>query len=228
VSTGYTVVVPHERWPSNAAMQASLDARGYPVALTGGAPDAPFAVGARGLELRLDGRPLTLMGASAAKLSGAAFARDETNDLLAEMGTTFRARDGDWHFGIGLGSDPREWRAVFLVMAALVQDFGGYGYEMQAESHGGDAWAEALIEGAEHFRLQAEAAAATIQSAHPGRPVAVRRGWTQEKTAGIICIVIGAAAGGIALASGKLLMMALGGALLATGIAVFFIRPRLA
>ncbi|AQR75157.1 hypothetical protein [Sphingomonas sp. LM7] len=226
MSTGYTVVVPHERWPSNAAMQASLDARGYPVALVGGAPDAPFAVGSRGLELRLDGRSLTLVGASAAKVGAAAFARDETNDVLAGMGAAFRARDGDWHFGVGLGSEPREWRAAFLVMAALVQDFGGYGYETQTESHGDNAWAAALIEDAEQFRLQAAATPAAVPQ--PDLRLADPGGWTQEKTAGVVCVALGGAGLWVSLSTGNLLISAIGVMMVAMGVAVFFIRRKIA
>lgn len=149
MSVGYTVLVPSEKWPTAGDFQRTIASRGYPIQLTGldtadyEKPLAPTKnVG--GLDVQIEDQRVNLHAAMRA-VSGKHFVDDETNDILEELGAEFRVRDGDYQFGVGLGSDENEWRAAFFVMAALIKDFGGYGYEMQSETHGADEWADRLL-----------------------------------------------------------------------------------
>jgi hypothetical protein len=148
MSVSYDVIVPKGRWPSVAALDAAMRARGFPVVLAPqGEPDAPVREmkGTLGLPVLLDGKPVELEAMIATFRPRP---DDETNEALQMIGADFRVERGDHLFGVALRSAVDEWVAASYVMATLVLDFDGYGYEMQSESHGREEWAEELIKAA--------------------------------------------------------------------------------
>jgi len=155
VSIGYQVLVESARWPTVAEFQAATQRNGFPIELTG-LTTQDFGERLRetpnvgGLDVQVDGERVNLHAFLRA-LRGRRFEDDETNDILAELGADHRMSEGDYVFSVGLGSDPLEWRAACFVMATLVRDFGGYGYETQSNTHGRAGWAEDLIRGADSF-----------------------------------------------------------------------------
>lgn len=148
MSTGYDVIVPKGRWPGVAALDRAMAARGFPVALVS-QPDPGAAVRevkrTLGLPVLLEGRRIELEAMIGVFDPSP---DDETNETLEMIGADFRATPGDHLFSVALRASPEEWTAASYVMATLVLDFDGYGYEMQAESHGRAEWAEELIDAA--------------------------------------------------------------------------------
>jgi len=100
-----------------------------------------------GMAVELDDQPVALEVVTAA-FDDPDISDDETNETLAMIGADIRARAGDHLFAVALRSSPREWVAASYIMATLVREFDGYGYEMQSESHGRAAWADDLVQGA--------------------------------------------------------------------------------
>lgn len=152
MSIDYEVIVPGDRWPTFADANRALRARGFPVEIVPGksmASDEPIQNVARtlGMLVRVNRTPLELQ-VFVGPFSDPIRADDETNETLEMIGAEIRARPGDYQFSVGLHSSPDEWTAASYIMAVLVLDFGGYGYELQAESHGRDPWAFDLIEAA--------------------------------------------------------------------------------
>ena len=78
----------------------------------------------------------------------------DINADLASIGADdVHFKDGDYVLSLSFRSDAREWRAGSMLMGAMIKCFDGYGFEMQAGSHGREAFADELIKAAKKKSL---------------------------------------------------------------------------
>ena len=175
MSVDYYVAVHQANWPTAAALQACLAERNYPVALEQAPPSPwTVAIGSLQVRfhrqpveieasvVRLS--PTQSYGywfarppdANAQTPRGAAQAfelrKDEIlegrdiNADLADIGAmSVRFGNGDYVLSLSFHGVSDEVRAGFYVMAAMIQCFGGYGFEFQGPSHGTRSYAEGLV-----------------------------------------------------------------------------------
>jgi hypothetical protein len=154
VSVHYVLVVPKGRWPSYRALNEAFERQGFPVEIVkperalSGEPIGYDNV-SEGLALRLDGNLAEVDANIEREHDYGRDLVDFTNADLERVGATFRMAMGDSTLSIELGDSMEEWIAACYLMATLVRDFGAYGYEDDEDTHGGAAWADLLVKGAE-------------------------------------------------------------------------------
>ena len=145
MSFDYFVAVHRESWPTAEAVQESLAKLGYPLALAI-APSTPFSVadGTFGLPVVFEGRPVSLE----VDIEQATDADDSDSlfGYIAEVAApSFAISNGDYFLKLTFRSDADQIRAGLYLAAAMIKSFGGYGFENQAESHGGLDFADQLL-----------------------------------------------------------------------------------
>jgi len=180
MSYDVNVAVHAANWPSSAAVQTCMHRLGYPVALVQ-TDSRPF-MRSDGLEVHFDGRRVVL-DASAEKLPrdnvyaydvgrppdhrpddgtvtswiihpGERMRGVDINDDLRRIGAQgVHFGYGDYVLTISYRSSIDEMRAGAFVTAGMIKCFGGYGFDMQARTHGGDAFADELAADARNDAL---------------------------------------------------------------------------
>jgi hypothetical protein len=145
MSFDYFVAVHKENWPSAKAFQASLERLGFPVALAS-APDRALSVEEDSFSLPVffEGRSVVLQ----ADIHQATDTDDEESlfGYIAKCAASnFAISDGDYFLILTFRSDADQIRAGLYLAAALILTFNGYGFENQAETHGGAAFADQLV-----------------------------------------------------------------------------------
>jgi len=145
MSFDYFVAVHKADWPTGTGVQSALEAWGFPVRLKEAAA-APFEVKdfRAGLPVLFEGREVVLE----ADTEVAADA-DDTDSLfgyIAECAApNFKISNGDHFLTLTFRSDPDQIRAGLYLAAAMIKSFNGYGFENQAETHGGLDFAEQIL-----------------------------------------------------------------------------------
>lgn len=145
MSFDYFVAVHKDKWPSAEAVQASLERLGFPVTLAS-APDRAFSVeeGSFSLPVFFEGRSVVLE----ADIEQATDTDDDESlfGYIAKCAASnFAISDGDCFLTLTFRSDADQIRAGLYLAATLILSFDGYGFENQAETHGGAAFAEQLV-----------------------------------------------------------------------------------
>ncbi|MEQ1519054.1 MAG: hypothetical protein ABL931_21450 [Usitatibacteraceae bacterium] len=144
MSFDYFVAVHQQNWPTSAKVQLALETLGYPLLLAD-APDEPFAVDFReGLAVDFEGRSVLLE----ADIEQATDADDPESlfGYIAECAAqNFKISNGDFFLILTFRSDADQIRAGLYLAAAMILSFNGYGFENQAETHGGSEFADQLL-----------------------------------------------------------------------------------
>jgi hypothetical protein len=159
MSFDYFVAVHEADWPTAENLQESLKSLGYPLRLES-APPAPFEVTdfRTGLSVQFEGRPV-ILEASTEQATDVDYS-DSLFGYIAECSTSeFKISNGDYFLTLTFRSDADQIRAGLYLAAAMILACNGYGFENQAETHGGAAFADRLI--AEASDAQAFERAAT-------------------------------------------------------------------
>ena len=169
MSFDYFVAVHNVDWPTAQGVQASLERLGYPVRLADASP-TPFAVAdfREGLAVTFEGRPVVLE----ADIEKAGDADDPESlfGYIAECSVSnFKISNGDYFLTLTFRSDADQIRAGLYLAAAMIKSFNGYGFENQAETHGGLEFADQLLaeasDAAAFERPQPKVVAAQVQTA---------------------------------------------------------------
>jgi hypothetical protein len=144
VSFDYFVAVHRQNWPSASKVQLALETLGYPLQLAD-ASGKPFAVEFReGLAVDFEGRRVLLE----AQIEQASDADDPESlfGYIAECAAqNFNISNGDFFLTLTFRSDADQIRAGLYLAAAMILSFNGYGFENQAETHGGSEFADQLL-----------------------------------------------------------------------------------
>jgi hypothetical protein len=171
VSVDYYVAVHQANWPTAASLQTCMAERNYPVRLErsmsepldtlSGALPAQFQN--REIELEASVVQLSSMVSYAYSIDRppdwadgkaevyqlrpdeALKARDVNTDLakIGAKGVAFG--NGDYVLTLSFHSSSDEVRAGIYLMAAMINCFGGYGFEFQGGTHGTRAFADELV-----------------------------------------------------------------------------------
>ena len=144
MSFDYFVAVHEPDWPTAEKVQGALEALGYPLRLAD-SPSEPFGVKFRnGLAVHFEGKPVLLE----ADVEQAVDADDPESlfGYIAECaGGNFKISNGDYFLTLTFRSDADQIRAGLYLAAAMILSFNGYGFENQAETHGGNDFAAQLL-----------------------------------------------------------------------------------
>jgi len=145
MSFDYFVAVHRQDWPTAEHVQQNLESLGYPLRLAE-APALPFTVAdfLEGLPVVFEGRPVVLE----AEIDVATDADDPESlfGYIAECAASnFKISNGDYFLTLTFRSDADQIRAGLYLAAAMILSFDGYGFENQAETHGGLDFAEQLL-----------------------------------------------------------------------------------
>jgi len=145
MSFDYFVAVHRRDWPTAESVQLSLERRGYPLRLVE-APAVSFKVEnfREGLHVIFEGRPVTLE----ADMEQATDADDPDSlfGYIAECASkNFTISNGDFFLTLTFRSDADQVRAGLYLAAAMILEHNGYGFENQAETHGGADFAHQLL-----------------------------------------------------------------------------------
>ena len=145
MSFDYFVAVHEKDWPTAEKVQHSLESLGYPLRLADALP-LPFAVAnfRDGLAVEFEGKPVALE----ADVEQATDADDPESlfGYIAECAAqNFKISNGDYFLTLTFRSDADQIRAGLYLAAAMILSFNGYGFENQAETHGGEDFAEQLL-----------------------------------------------------------------------------------
>ena len=145
MSFDYFVAVHEKDWPTAAGVQSALDGLGYPLRLVDARP-IPFAVAdfKDGLAVEFEEKRV-LLEAFIEQASDA----DDPDSLygyIAESAqANFNISNGDYFLTLTFRSDADQIRAGLYLAAAIILSFNGYGFENQAETHGGKDFADQLL-----------------------------------------------------------------------------------
>jgi hypothetical protein len=145
VSFDYFVAVHEANWPTTAKVQEALESLNYPLRLID-APAIPFAVAdfREGLAVDFEGKKVILE----AYIDQATDADDPESlfGYIAECSApNFKISNDDYFLQLTFRSDADQIRAGLYLAAAMILSFNGYGFENQAETHGGKVFAEQLL-----------------------------------------------------------------------------------
>lgn len=145
MSFDYFVAVHKNKWPSAKAVQTSLERLGFPVTLAA-TPDQAFSVeeGSFGLPVVFEGRSVVLE-ADIEQATDVDDAESLFGYIAKCAASNFAISNGDYFLILTFRSDADQIRAGLYLAAALILAFDGYGFENQAETHGGAAFAEQLV-----------------------------------------------------------------------------------
>ncbi|MFK7842126.1 MAG: hypothetical protein AB8B54_07670 [Sphingorhabdus sp.] len=154
MSLTYEVAVPQGKWPTFAQMNAAFERHGYPmkVLVQGDQKlDEPMKEFDGYLSFQVDFMgELHELDAHCSQFGpafpGMAYAED-ANELLEDLGSDYRVKDGDHHYNVGMGTKapPRHCAANYYMMGVLVTDFDGYGYEGQGGLFGRSAFSNEML-----------------------------------------------------------------------------------
>ncbi|QNM81763.1 hypothetical protein H8M03_06725 [Sphingomonas sabuli] len=151
MSFDYFVAVPAKAWPSSIALQQAIDRFEYPVRLRD-LSDGNFDAPTRELAVQFEGRPVIIE----AEVEEAKDADDPQSlfGYIAQAAVgTFAIQNGDQFLTLTFRSDADEIRAGLYIAAALINGFGGYGFENQTESHGRADFAAQMVREASNENL---------------------------------------------------------------------------
>ncbi len=145
MSFDYFVAVRKDKWPSAKAVQASLERLGFPVTLAVKA-DQAFSVqeGSFSLPVFFEGRSVVLE-ASIEQATDVDDAESLFGYIAQCAAPNFAISNGDYFLTLTFRSDAEQIRAGLYLAAALILSFDGYGFENQAETHGGATFADQLV-----------------------------------------------------------------------------------
>ena len=145
MSFDYFVAVHRDAWPTADGVQRSLESLGYPLRLVEASAE-PFEVKdfREGLPVVFEGRPIVLE----ADIEEATDV-DNPESLFGYIAqcavSNFKISNGDRFLTLTFRSDADQIRAGLYLAAALILSYGGYGFENQAETHGGESFARQLL-----------------------------------------------------------------------------------
>lgn len=168
MSFDYFVAVHEKDWPTAEQVQLSLERLGYPLRLAE-ARSLPFAVAdlREGLTVEFEGK-LVVLEAQIEQASDA----DDPESLFGYIADcaakNFKISNGDYFLWLTFRSDADQIRAGLYLAAAMIHSFDGYGFENQAETHGGEDFAEQLLSEASDaasFERPMESAPSAVETA---------------------------------------------------------------
>jgi hypothetical protein len=150
VSVDFYVAMPAAHWPTTAAVNECLEARGYPVLLQRFPAFATDRAVTDGALAMVDGKDQAYLEGD---LLPAKLARQGEQDIVDQMSAT---PDSKWNNDSALLSfrlrSPAEVTAASYLISALIVCFHGYGFEPQGRTGGRDEFAQNLIAGAQALK----------------------------------------------------------------------------
>ena len=158
-------IVPADRWPTFAELNAAMSERGYPASLEGfdSASDRLKRVPSVDAQFGLTPEKIAELGAlnigALVRLSGALVEPDfgydpiddgavvRFHDALSEINVPVDIlRKGDI-LAVHSGHSVAEtWNAGVYILCSLILDFGAYGFEFQGGAHGREGFAKELFD----------------------------------------------------------------------------------